>query len=69
MRSLNKTRILAFDIGGINIKATILDKDGNFLEEFRKTPTPSLPLPKYVIQTVIKLADDLFMKLHSDDDY
>ncbi len=36
----NEQKILSIDIGGSNIKATVLNASGTFLDEYQKLPTP-----------------------------
>jgi polyphosphate glucokinase len=50
-------KILAIDIGGSHIKATILDMEGKFLKEYEREKTPKPPSPEKVIQLIKKLAD------------
>lgn len=51
--------ILSIDIGGTNIKACILDRDGKLLTDFRKTPTPKKSTPKAVLAQIKTLTKDL----------
>ena len=49
-------KILAIDIGGSNIKATILNMQGTFLNEYEKMPTPSPATPGKVLDVIQLLA-------------
>jgi polyphosphate glucokinase len=51
--------ILSIDIGGTNIKACILNRDGKLLTDFRKTPTPKKSTPKAVLSRIKTLTKDL----------
>ncbi|PSR52177.1 chromosome partitioning protein ParA [Adhaeribacter arboris] len=55
---LSEDRILSVDIGGSNIKATILDAQGNLLNEYKKLPTPLPAAPEKVIATIQELVKD-----------
>ena len=48
-------RILAIDIGGSRIKATILDPEGNMLVEYDKIETPSSGQPQDIMQAILTL--------------
>ncbi|HEY8933971.1 MAG TPA: ROK family protein [Cyclobacteriaceae bacterium] len=48
-------RILAIDIGGSRIKATILAPDGNMLMEYDKIETPASGKPADIIQAILTL--------------
>lgn len=50
-----KEKILCIDIGGSKIKATVLDRNGNLLEEYRKMDTPNPSTPEKVLETVQQL--------------
>lgn len=52
----NSDSILAIDIGGSHIKATILDASGNFLREYEREKTPQPATPLRVIELIKKLA-------------
>ena len=39
------TKILAVDIGGSNIKATLLNEHGQMIADYKKLPTPSPATP------------------------
>ena len=49
-------KILAIDIGGSHIKATILDNEGKFLKEYEREKTPSPPSPEKVMSLIKELA-------------
>lgn len=51
--------ILSIDIGGTNIKACILNRDGKLLTDFRKTPTPKKSTPKAILSRIKTLTKDL----------
>jgi polyphosphate glucokinase len=48
--------ILAIDIGGSNIKGTVLDSNGKIIEPYKKEPTPKPATPVAVIAAIKKLA-------------
>lgn len=50
-------KILAIDIGGSHIKATILDIEGRFLKDYEREDTPKPPSPEKVISLIKKLAN------------
>ena len=52
----NDQKILAIDIGGSNIKATMLNMQGTFLNEYEKIPTPSPATPAKVLDVIQLLA-------------
>lgn len=49
-------RILSIDIGGSNIKATILNSKGKLLQEYTKLRTPQPASPADIIKTIEELA-------------
>ncbi len=49
-------KILVFDIGGSTIKATVLNEDGDLLQEYRKLDTPNPGSPQKVLEQIKKLA-------------
>jgi polyphosphate glucokinase len=49
-------RILAFDIGGTNLKAAIIDAKGKMLTERLKTPTPAGCTPSQMVNALVLLA-------------
>lgn len=51
-------KILALDIGGSKIKATVLDQAGEMLQEYKKEETPKEATPKNVLETIKMLAKD-----------
>lgn len=52
----NEQKILSIDIGGSNIKATVLNTSGIFLEEYQRLPTPSPATPGKVLDVIKQLA-------------
>ena len=50
-------KILTIDIGGSHIKATVLDSQGNFLQEYEREKTPKPPSPEKVMIVIKKIAD------------
>lgn len=52
----NEQKILSIDIGGSNIKATVLNASGTFLDEYQKLPTPSPANPSKVLDVINQLA-------------
>lgn len=54
----SKERILCIDIGGSRTKATVLDKEGNLLEEYKKLDTPDPSTPENVLNTIKVLVKD-----------
>ncbi len=51
-------KILAIDIGGTNIKATILDHDGTLLQEYKKEKTPAHATPEKIVAAIVRLVAD-----------
>jgi polyphosphate glucokinase len=49
-------KILTIDIGGSNIKAVLLDLEGNFLKDYERLPTPSPSTPGKVMDVIQLLA-------------
>ena len=49
-------KILAIDIGGSNIKGTVLDSNGKIVEPYKKEPTPKPATPAAVIAGIERLA-------------
>jgi polyphosphate glucokinase len=56
-KTIKKTaqNILTIDIGGSNIKATVLDSHGKIVEPYKKEPTPTPATPIAVIAAIKKL--------------
>jgi polyphosphate glucokinase len=52
----NDQKILSIDIGGSNIKATVLNASGTFLDEYQRLPTPSPATPDKVLAVIRELA-------------
>lgn len=50
------TKILAIDIGGSNIKATVLNGQGNYLQEYEREKTPSPPTPQSFVALIKEIA-------------
>lgn len=50
------TKILAIDIGGSNIKATILNSQGEYLQEYEREKTPSPPSPQSFVALIKEIA-------------
>ncbi len=48
--------ILSIDIGGTNIKASLLSPNGKPLTDFKKTPTPKNSTPEEVLKAIKKLS-------------
>lgn len=51
-------KILTIDIGGSNIKATVLNGDGDFVQDYQKLPTPDPATPGKVMDVIRQLADN-----------
>lgn len=49
-------KILAIDIGGSNIKATVLNDEGDYLKEYEREKTPSPPSPQNIVDLIKTLA-------------
>ncbi len=45
-------KILSIDIGGSHIKATVLNNNGGFLQEYEKQPTPKPSSPEKVLSVI-----------------
>lgn len=56
MNSQNE-RILAIDIGGSNIKATLLNYEGDFMEDYQRLPTPGPATPGNIMQVILQLVE------------
>ena len=48
-------KVLSIDIGGSHIKATILNKEGELLVEYKRVTTPAPANPDNVINTIQSL--------------
>jgi polyphosphate glucokinase len=48
-------KILAIDIGGSRIKATILDSESTILKDYVRAQTPPTPSPEQVLQVIVEL--------------
>lgn len=51
-------KILSIDIGGSNIKATVLNAEGDFIQDYQKLPTPTPATPGKVLDVIRQLADN-----------
>lgn len=51
-------RILSIDIGGSSIKATILNKDGELIQEYKKVKTPKPSSPDAVLKAITNLISE-----------
>ncbi|HEY5370138.1 MAG TPA: ROK family protein [Hanamia sp.] len=49
-------KILAIDIGGSNIKATVLNREGDYLQDYEREKTPSPPTPQNFVALIKELA-------------
>ncbi len=49
-------KILSIDIGGSNIKGTLLDQEGTLLMDYKKVETPNPASPERVIDAIMGLA-------------
>ena len=58
MRSEKKETYLAIDIGGTNIKSTVLNHDGELQFPYKKIETPALANPENVINAIKVLIKD-----------
>ena len=58
MRSEKKETYLAIDIGGTNIKSTVLNHDGELQFPYKKIETPALANPENVINAIKELIKD-----------
>lgn len=47
--------ILSIDIGGTSIKSVLLDQDGNMLNEYVKSKTPTEATPKDIVNGIVEL--------------
>ncbi len=50
------TKILAIDIGGSNVKATLLNEHGKIIGDYKKLPTPAPSTPDRVLATIEQLS-------------
>jgi polyphosphate glucokinase len=55
----SQLKILAIDIGGSHVKATVLDKNGEMLSEYIKTDTPIPANPDNIIKAIKELIQDI----------
>lgn len=54
--SFTPQRILSIDIGGTGIKACLLNREGDLLEDYKKIATPESPGPENVLHVIMMLA-------------
>jgi len=54
----DQLKILSIDIGGSNIKGTILNQKGELQKQYEKTPTPSPATPESVLKSIQLLVKD-----------
>lgn len=52
-------QILTIDIGGSNVKAIVLDGNGNPVSEYKKLPTPQPSSPPNILETIKALVKQL----------
>lgn len=57
-KDTHQFKILALDIGGSKIKATVLDQTGKMLQEYKKEHTPKQATPEKVLETIKRLVKD-----------
>lgn len=55
---MKNEHVLAIDIGGSSIKATVLNMDGEMLVEYQKVPTPEKSSPEKVLSSIKELIKD-----------
>jgi polyphosphate glucokinase len=55
MEAINE-KIFTIDIGGTNIKATILNSNGDFLQDYEKEETPQPASPQNILAVIKELA-------------
>lgn len=49
-------KILSIDIGGSHIKATIVNNEGDFLQNYEREKTPIPPSPKEIVDLILQIA-------------
>ena len=49
-------KILCIDIGGSHIKATIINYQGEFIQNYEREKTPSPPSPEKVVKLILEIA-------------
>lgn len=49
-------KILAIDIGGSHIKATLLNAEGDFLDKYEREDTPKVPSPSKVLDLILTIS-------------
>src|SRR3954468_13540926 len=50
------TKILAIDIGGNNIKGTLLNEEGDMIADYKKMPTAAPTAPEKLMATIEQLS-------------
>lgn len=55
---ISPIRILTFDIGGTNIKATVLNTQGDFMQDFKKINTPQPATPERLLDAMCLLVSE-----------
>ena len=55
--SVEQRSILAIDIGGSHVKATLLDSEGNITADYKKLPTPMPATPDAILNAIQQLAN------------
>ncbi len=58
MKADSQDNILAIDIGGSHIKATILSGEGEKITEYKKTETPPFGSPEHILDTIQELTKE-----------
>lgn len=53
----NSRSILAIDIGGSHVKATLLNESGDMVDDYKKLPTPVPATPAAILNSIKQLAD------------
>jgi polyphosphate glucokinase len=55
-QTVTATKIFSVDIGGSNIKGTLLNEEGQMIADYKKLPTPSPATPDKVMTTIEQLS-------------
>src|SRR5436190_19189456 len=58
MQNIPDIQILTIDIGGSNIKATILNREGDPVADYARMPTPQPSNPENVMDLIRELVKD-----------
>ncbi len=61
----SQLKILAIDIGGSHVKATVLNKNGEMLSDYIKADTPSPAAPDNLVNVIVNLTKELAYDLVS----